>query len=89
MRECLAGGERERWRLCERAPPLGEPGHSGDFVGPWGASRGGAGYLGGGGSPPLSMDLPRRGVVPGELGDDDDHKGSQLVHGLFPHLLFT
>ena len=39
----------------------------GGVGGTWGASRGGGGYLGGG-SPALLMDLPRRGVVPGEVG---------------------
>ena len=43
-----AGGERERRRLRDRSSSL-ESGQSGGVGGSWGASRGAAWYLGGGG----------------------------------------
>ena len=49
-RVCLAGGERERRRLRDRASSL-ESGQSGGVGGPWRALRGAAWYWGGGGSP--------------------------------------
>ena len=58
-----AGGGRERRLLRDWASSRGESGQSGGVGGAWGASRGGAWYLGGGGSPPPSVDLPRRGVA--------------------------
>ena len=51
-RVCLAGGERERCRLRDRASSL-ESGQSGGVSGPWGASRGAAWYRGGGGRSPV------------------------------------
>ena len=50
-RVCRAGGERERHRLRDRASSL-ESGQSGGVGGSWGASRGAAWYLGGGGEVP-------------------------------------
>ena len=62
--ECCAVGERERWRLLERASLRGRWGHSGDIGGAWGASRGGGGYSGGGGGEvPRSPRTCRVGVL--------------------------
>ena len=47
---CCAGGERERRCLRDRASSL-ESGRSGGVCESWGASRGAAWYLGGGGVP--------------------------------------
>ena len=62
---CCAGGEWVRRRLRHRASLRGEESvQSGGVGGSWGASRGAAWYLGGGGEGfPPTMDLPRRGAA--------------------------
>ena len=62
-RSVLRGWERERVRLWERAPPGVRPGHSRAVCGAWRPRAVVPGTRGGGGG--LSMDLPRRGFVPG------------------------
>ena len=58
-----AGGEAERRRLRDWASSGGEASQSGGIGGAWGVSRAAAWYLVGGGSPPPSVDVPRRGVA--------------------------
>ena len=56
------GGERERRRLRVMASSRGRLGQSGGVGGSWWASCGAVRYWRGG-SPPRSMDLPRRGAA--------------------------
>ena len=64
----VRGGEQERCQFWDRAPLWGESGHSGGVGGAQGDLTRCCRLFWGRGSPPLSMDLPRRGGLPVEVG---------------------